>query len=53
MHLKLVGAGTLEQPACLLTGVESWCCQAVLEQELRLCGLLIACQKKEKRVTKV
>lgn len=27
MHLKLVGAGTLEQPACLLTGVESWCCQ--------------------------
>lgn len=27
MHLKLVGAGTLEQPACLLTGVESWCFQ--------------------------
>lgn len=27
MHLKLVGAGTFEQPACLLTGAESWRCR--------------------------
>lgn len=26
MHLKLVGAGTLEQPACLLNEVQSWHC---------------------------
>lgn len=47
MHLKLVGVGTLEQPACLLTGVESWRCRLCVSA--RTWALCFAHSMSEKR----
>lgn len=44
---QIAWCGTLEQPACLLTGVESWCCQLCVSAETR--ALCFAHSMSEKR----